>query len=60
MTDDFGTPITPATEPKKNNTPWIILIVVIAILLCCCCVAIALAWQFGDQVILAIQSLLGY
>lgn len=60
MTDDFGTPITPITEPKKRNTTWVIVLVVILILLCCCCVALGLAWQFGDQIIFQLQSMLGY
>jgi len=59
MTDDFGTPITPVAEPKKNTT-LIIVIVVVLILLCCCCVAGILAWKFGDQILYQLQSLFGY
>jgi hypothetical protein len=41
-------PVTPA-EPKKSNT-GVIIGVVVAVLLCCCCIGIALAYQFGDQI----------
>jgi hypothetical protein len=44
-------PLAPAPEePKKSNT-LLIMIVVAVMLLCCCCIAVALAWQYGDQVI---------
>jgi hypothetical protein len=43
-------PLAPAPEePKKSNTPLIIAGVV-AVLLCCCCATLALAWQYGDQI----------
>jgi hypothetical protein len=47
-------PITPAPEePRKSNTTLIIAGVAV-VLLCCCCIALALAWQYGDQVIQAL------
>ena len=47
-------PLTPAPEqPKKTNT-LLITIIVAVMLLCCCCLAVALAWQYGDQVIRAL------
>lgn len=55
MTDNFGTPLTP--EPKKSNTTLIIIIVVVVILLCCCCAAGIALWQYGDQILNAINNL---
>ena len=47
-------PISPAPdEPRRSNTPLIIGAVVV-VLLCCCCVVLALAWQYGDQIIQAL------
>jgi hypothetical protein len=47
-------PLAPAPqEPKKTNTLLITIIIAI-MLLCCCCLAVALAWQYGDQVIQAL------
>lgn len=60
MTEDFGTPITPVEQPKKNHTVLIIVIVVILVLFCCCCIAGILAWNLGDQVIYQLQSMFGY
>jgi hypothetical protein len=60
MTDDFGTPITPApVEPKKSNTTMIIIIVVAVLLLCCCCAVVIVAWQWGDDIMyeLGVQAL---
>ena len=47
------TPVMPET-PKKSNTGLIIGIVV-AVLLCCCCVSIVLLYQFGDQILQALN-----
>jgi len=47
-------PVTPEA-PKKNNTP-IIIAVVVVVLLCCCCLSIAVGWQFGDQIMKAING----
>jgi hypothetical protein len=60
MTDDFGTPITPLSQPKKSNTVWIIVVVILLVLIICCCLALALAWQFGDQLVIWLQSMMGY
>lgn len=50
------TPITPAPEePKKSNTTLIIAIVAV-VLLCCCCITIALLYQYGDQILQALQG----
>jgi hypothetical protein len=47
-------PLAPTPEePKKSNTTLIIAGVAV-VLLCCCCVGLALAWQYGDQVIQAL------
>lgn len=47
-------PLTPAPEePKKSNTTLIIAGVAV-VLLCCCCITLALAWQYGDQIIQAL------
>jgi flagellar basal body-associated protein FliL len=50
MSADFGTPISPVSEPKKSKTTLIIVIVVVVILLCCCCAAAVGLWQYGDQI----------
>ena len=48
------TPVTPVPEePKKSNTTLIIAGVAV-VLLCCCCITLALAWQYGDQIIQAL------
>jgi len=60
MSDDFGTPISPVEEPKKKNTTLIIIIVVALIIVCCCCAASILAWNFGDQILYQLQSIIGY
>ncbi len=50
------TPINTAPEePKKSNTTLIIAVVAV-VLLCCCCIAIGVAWQFGDQILNALQQ----
>lgn len=36
-------------EPKKNNNT-IIIAAVVVVLLCCCCIAIAVFYQYGDQI----------
>lgn len=47
-------PLTPAPEePKRSNTTLIIAGVSV-VLLCCCCITLALAWQYGDQIIQAL------
>lgn len=51
-------PITPAPipeQPKKSNTTLIIAVVAVVVL-CCCCIALALAWQYGDQILQALQG----
>jgi hypothetical protein len=50
-------PITPAPEeqPKKSNTTLIIAAVVVVVL-CCCCITIGILWQYGDQILRAIQG----
>lgn len=53
MNEPMGTP--PAPAPKKNNTALIIGIVV-AVILCCCCAAVLIAWNYGDQLLLYLQS----
>lgn len=52
MNEPIGTPMPEA--PKKNNTGLIIGIVV-AIVLCCCCALIVVGWQFGDQLLQALN-----
>lgn len=43
-------PIAPAPEePKKSNTTLIIAAVAVVVL-CCCCIAIAVLYQYGDQI----------
>lgn len=42
-------------QPKKNNTTLIIAIVAVVVL-CCCCVLVGVAWQYGDQIMKAIQG----
>ena len=51
-------PISPAPlpeEPKKSNTTLIIAVVAIVVL-CCCCITIGILWQYGDQILRAIQG----
>jgi hypothetical protein len=50
-------PITPAPEeqPKKSNTTLIIAAVVVVVL-CCCCITIGILWQYGDQILRALQG----
>ena len=51
------TPFPPVEEKKKKNTTLIIILVVL-LLLCCCCVALGVAaYQFGDQILEALNSL---
>jgi flagellar basal body-associated protein FliL len=57
MSDSFGTPITPAPEPKKSNTTMIIIVVVVVLLLCCCCALAVVLWQYGDQIMFQLESL---
>ena len=46
----------PMTDgPKKNNTTMIIIIVAVVVL-CCCCITVAGLWQYGDQIMKAIQG----
>lgn len=50
-------PFPPVEEKKKKNTTLIIIIVVL-LLLCCCCVALGVAaYQFGDQILEAFNSM---
>lgn len=60
MSADFGSPISPVQEPKKSNKTLIIVIVVIVVLLCCCCAAAVIVWQFGDSILNAVNSSIGY
>ena len=53
-------PITPAPaplpeEPKRSNTTLIIAAVAVVVL-CCCCITIGILWQYGDQILKAIQG----
>ena len=51
------TPFPPVEEKKKKNTTLIIILVVL-LLLCCCCVALGVAaYQFGDQILEALNSM---
>jgi hypothetical protein len=52
MNEPVGTPMPEA--PKKNNT--VLIIVIVLVVLCCCCViAGGLAYQFGDQILQALN-----
>jgi len=42
-------------EPKKSNTTLIIAVVAVVVL-CCCCIALGILWQYGDQLLRAIQG----
>jgi hypothetical protein len=42
-------------EPKKNNTTLIIAAVAV-VLLCCCCITLGLLYQYGDQILQALQG----
>lgn len=57
MNDNMNVTVpTPMPDaPKKNNTPLIIGAVVVVVL-CCCCLASVLAWQYGDQILKALQG----
>jgi hypothetical protein len=49
-------PFPPVEEKRKRNTTLIIILVVL-LLLCCCCVAvIVVAYQFGDQILEALNA----
>jgi len=51
------TPFPPVEDKKKKNTTLIIIIIVL-LLLCCCCVALGVAaYQFGDQILEALNSM---
>jgi hypothetical protein len=54
MDQDFGQPITPLDEPKKNKAPiWVIVFIILLVVLCCC-VAVAgglwYLWVNGDSI----------
>jgi hypothetical protein len=49
-------PISPVPEePKKSNTTLIIAAVAVVVL-CCCCIGAGILWQYGDQILQAIQG----
>jgi hypothetical protein len=49
-------PISPAPEePRKSNTTLIIAAVAVVVL-CCCCIGLGILWQYGDQILRAIQG----
>jgi len=54
MAEDFGAPIPPIDEPKRNNNTIMIIVIVVLVLLCCCC-AVALGawwlWNNGDALL---------
>jgi hypothetical protein len=54
MNDNMSAPMATPEAPKKNNTPLIIGAVVVVVL-CCCCVFVAVAYQYGDQILKALQ-----
>ena len=52
MNDPVVTPTpSPMTEPPKKNNTTIIIVAVVVVVLCCLCIFLALAWQYGDQVL---------
>jgi hypothetical protein len=42
-------------EPRKSTNTWLIVGIVLVVLCCCCLIAAALAWQYGDQILKALQ-----
>ncbi len=42
---------------EKSNKTLIIVLVVVALLLCCCCLALALAWNYGDAFVNALNDM---
>ena len=44
----------PPAEPKKSNT-GIYIAVAAVVLLCCCCITAAVLWQYGDQIMSALN-----
>jgi flagellar basal body-associated protein FliL len=54
MAEEFNTtPEFPVA--KKSNKTMIIIIVVAVVVLCCCCAVVIGAWQFGDQILQALN-----
>lgn len=52
MSDETGTPTTPAPELKKRDpTLLILLIILVLIIVCCVCVAAGawILWENGDE-----------
>jgi hypothetical protein len=47
-------PLTPAPEESKRSNTTLIIAGIAVVLLCCCCIGLALAWQYGDQIIQAL------
>ncbi len=43
-------------EPKKSTNTWLIVGIVVVVLCCCCLIAAGLAYQFGDQILQAINQ----
>jgi hypothetical protein len=40
-----------AEQPKKSNN-WAVITAVVVVVLCCCCIAaLAIGWQYGDQIL---------
>jgi LPS O-antigen subunit length determinant protein (WzzB/FepE family) len=54
MNEPIETPVAPEA-PKKSNTGLIIGIVVGVVILCCCCAVVIIGWQFGDQIMNALN-----
>lgn len=50
-------PVAPGNVPPKNNNRriWIIVLIVLVVLCCCCLLALVLAWNYGDQVVCALD-----
>jgi len=57
MNDNMSAPVpTPMPEePKKNNT-WLIVGIVLVVLCCCCLIVGVAGWQYGDQILKAMQG----
>jgi len=56
---NFNPGPTPASPSGKKNNTTLIIIIVVVVVLCCCCVAGVAAWQYGDQILKAIQGASG-
>ncbi len=41
--------------PRKNTNTWLIVGIVLVVLCCCCLIVAALGWQYGDQILKALQ-----